>query len=86
MKKRIRRAGVCVVISEITTWVNTTSIDGSRSLNRSRNLKFEKFPKPDSKNFSTGAVSESEKVIPASGDLCYIQKIVTERRLRDSEL
>jgi len=36
-----------VVISEVKTWVNYGRIDGNRSLNRSRILKFEKFPDPD---------------------------------------
>ena len=54
-KKRIRShfsisAGVCAVISLVKTWVNYGWIDDcSRSLNRSRILKFEKQPDPDSK-------------------------------------
>ena len=40
--------------------------DCSRSLNRSRILKFEKMPGPDQKNFGTGEESESEKVTLAT--------------------
>jgi len=40
-------AGVCVVISQVKTWVNFGWNDGSRSLNRSRILKFVIFPYPD---------------------------------------
>ena len=41
-------AGVCVAISEVKTWVTNGWIDYcSRSLNRSRILKFEKLPDPD---------------------------------------
>jgi len=41
-------AGVCVVISK-KTLVDFRWIDGSRSVNRSRILKFENFPNPHSK-------------------------------------
>ena len=44
-------AGVCVVcihvVSYVKTLLNFGRIDGSRSLNRSRVLNFEKFPDPD---------------------------------------
>ena len=41
-------AGVCAVISQVKTWVNYDWIDDcSRSLNRSRILKFEEYPGPD---------------------------------------
>ena len=59
MKNRIRShfsisaiAGVCVVFSSVKTWINFDLIDDvSRSLNRSRILKFENLldPGPDSK-------------------------------------
>jgi len=44
-------AGVYVGISQVKIWVNFGWIDGSRSLNRIRILKFEKVPDPDSKIF-----------------------------------
>jgi len=59
VKNRIRShfsisaiAGVCVVFSSVKTWINFDLIDDvSRSLNRSRILKFENLldPGPDSK-------------------------------------
>jgi len=37
-------AGIWVVISQVKTWVHFGWIDGSRSLNKTGILKFEKFP------------------------------------------
>ena len=59
-------AGVCVVISQAKTWVNYGWIDDcSRSLNRSRILKFEKLPDPNS-NILEQERTQSEKVTPAT--------------------
>jgi len=46
------RAGVCVVISEVKPLVIFGCLDCSRSLKRSRILKFEKLPDPVSSEIS----------------------------------
>ena len=64
-------AGVCVVISEVKTWANFGWIDGSRSLNRSRILKFEKFPDPDLKILEMERSRGLKKWLD-SGHLCCV--------------
>jgi len=53
--------------------LNIGCIDGGRSLNRSRILKFENISDLDSrfKFFGKGAKSEFENVTPATFAMCY---------------
>jgi len=65
--------GFINVISQEKTLLNFDCIGGSRSLNRSQILKFERFVGSGFTNFGVGAQSESENVTPVISEIYHAQ-------------